>query len=130
MNCLLQDVNLALIEISQDGRNITLDFVNMADGGAHAKLEAQAVVLFNYQNAFEAGEDALPAFVAEVTCEEFDNHGRSSQLMKLGYGFLGRGVETYVPKLNNCFVIHVEGGEVSLDLLCGAYQLTKQQTNH
>jgi hypothetical protein len=66
-NTLLSDVNLSALSFSNDGRVLTIDFLNMTDGSPCAHLIASGVVVFNYHNTFVSDEDALPAYVGEVT---------------------------------------------------------------
>jgi len=85
-------------------------------------LVASELIAFNYHNAFTDDDDALPAYVGEVTWMELRGKESDSALLRMGYGFLGHGVKTLVPK-TRCFLIHAEGGEVTLDIICGEYLL-------
>lgn len=118
---LLADVNLAKMEFSDDGRILTLSFLNMADGHLCARLLARKVIAFNYHNVFTEDDDALPAYIAEVTWRELRRNEGAAILRRLGYGFLAKGVETFTPE--SCFQIHVEGGEIVVDVICGEYSL-------
>ena len=125
ISILLSDVNLSALSFSNDGRVLTIEFLNMTDGSPCAQLIASGVVAFNYHNTFESDEDALPAYVGEVTCRELREQDKDATLSRLGYGFLGRGVATFVPKAGR-FQIHVEGGELTIDLICGEYKVPRQ----
>jgi hypothetical protein len=125
INTLLSDVNLSALSFSNDGRVLTIDFLNMTDGNPCAQLIASGVVVFNYHNTFGSDEDALPAYVGEVTCRELREQDKDAALSRLGYGFLGRGVVTFVPEAGR-FQIHVEGGELGIDLICAQYRVSRQ----
>ena len=124
IDTLLSDINLSSLSLTNDGRVLTIDFLNMADVSHCAQLIADGVVAFNYHNTFETDDDALPAYVGEVTCRELREQDKDAALSRLGYGFLGKGCATFLPESGRIH-IHIEGGEVSIDLICGAYRLSR-----
>ena len=95
----------------------------MIDGKASEQLVAEGVVALNYHNTFEK-DDALPTYVGEVTCRVIQGEELECILLRLGYGFLAQGVTTFIPKAQ-CFHIHVEGGELTVDLICTEYHLRR-----
>jgi hypothetical protein len=98
----------------------------MTDGRPCAQLTANGVVMLNYHNAFDNDDDALPAYIGEVTCRELGVKEADSVLSGLGYGFIGNGGTIYVPKLG-CFHIHIEGGELAIDMVCEKFKLSRHE---
>lgn len=123
---LLEDINLSELSFSDNGRTLTIEFINMFDGGPCAQLTAKGVVVCNYQNTFGHDDSALPAYVGEVTCQELREKEAASVLSGLGYGFLGSGGATYVSRLGY-FHIHIESGELIVDLVCEEFKLFHQE---
>lgn len=123
INTILADVNLSTLSFSDNGRILTVEFLNMADGSPCAQLTAIGVVAFNFHNTFDDDDDALPAYVGEVTCQDLEAQEAASLLSRLGYGFLGRGVTPYAPKSARLHM-HLEGGEVTIDVICSEYALS------
>ena len=120
---LLSDVNLSSLSFSNSGRVLTIDFLNMTDGDRCAQLIAIGVVIFNYHNAFEDDEDALPCYVGEVTCRALREPTKDVALLQLRYRFIGSGVMAFKPEIG-LFHIHIEGGQLCIDLICGEYSLS------
>jgi hypothetical protein len=123
---LLTDVNFARIGFSDSGRAVTIDFLNMQDGSPCAQLIAEGVVAFNYHNTFTDDEEALPAYVGEVTWREWQREEASSVLLGIGYGFVTQGGQTFAPE-SRYFHISAQGGELAVDLICSKYRLSRQQ---
>jgi hypothetical protein len=121
MGYLLQDVNLSNIHISPNGRTINIEFINMFDGGFLAHLTVEEVLIFKYFNAFDNSEDAFPTYVGEVMYRELIPEESSAELLNFGYRFIGR--EEQIQSKESLFFIHIEGGEISIDLVCSKYQL-------
>jgi hypothetical protein len=123
INTILADVNLSTLSFSDNGRNLTMEFINMNDGNPCAQMTASGIVAFQYQNTFENDDDAFPVYVGEVTWQEFGAKEAAAILSQLGYGFFVRGATLFIPKSGR-FHIHVEGGAVMVDLICNEYRLT------
>ena len=124
-NALLSDVNLSGVSFAESGRTLIITLSNMVDGRRCAQLITEGVLAFNYHNTFEDDDDALPTYVGEVTCRALQKEELDQVLLRLGYGFLGPGVKTYVPK-SRCFHVHVEGGALAIDVICTEYTISRE----
>jgi len=114
MKTLFEDVNLAQIDISRDGMNITLTFVDMHGGNLCGKLECVSVFAFNYHNNFlPDGNDGFACYVFEVTLQEIPKGDIESYLKKMNYGF-----NSFTLSYDYCNLLHIEGGDVIIDVLC------------
>src|SRR4051812_6003083 len=105
---LLKDVNLDSFAFSNGARSVRMMFLNVADGRMLASLSAHNLFAFNYHNAFESDE-SLPAYAGEVTCRRLEKPEAQNVLASMGYGFLGVGVEQYVPG-TTWVLLNIEGG--------------------
>jgi hypothetical protein len=121
--CLLRDVNLSEIYIYPDGTKITIKFLSMFDGHAVATLTTYDVIVFNYHNAFDCSADALPTHVGEVTCRSIAQEQVHICLAALAYKFAIADDYSQSTLMNGAILIHIEGGEVAIDILCGRYEI-------
>ncbi|EEF62124.1 hypothetical protein Cflav_PD6399 [Pedosphaera parvula Ellin514] len=94
----------------------------MTDGQPCARLIANGVILLHYHNIFDSG-DGLAAYVGEVTVQELGMDESGLVLSQLGYGFRGSGMERH------SMLIHIEGGEVAVDIVCSEYHLIGHASN-
>jgi hypothetical protein len=123
INYLLKDVNLSDICLSKDGRRVNLSFINMSNGDLCFSLIASSVVVFNYHNNFD-DDETLPTYIGEVTCEEVLQEEASLFLHKFGYNFIDNIGKILALRADHMFIIHIEGGFISTDIVCGQYELT------
>lgn len=124
MNYLFQDVSLASIGISGNGRTFNLEFINMYDGGFLAELILESVMIFNYHNNFDGDAEGLPIYIGEVTCQELTAKEAFLKLLKLGYQFKLKSEEDIgVSASEDLFHVHIESGEVVFDIICGNYSV-------
>jgi len=91
----------------------------MIDGNHLAQLVAEAVLTFKYSNSFDNTEDALPAYIGEVKYRQLSNEDLHVEFGRLGYGFTQNEDRLFK---NSYFLIQIEGGEISIDILCGGYK--------
>ncbi len=121
---IMNDVNLDKILVNREGKAVRLEFINMQDGGLVGFIECEDVLLFNYHNVMDA--EGLAIYVGHVDVDELVGDAARTTLAKLGFGFrdsLGRTGTTESGVIQH---LHVEGGEVSIDLCCGQYHLTRK----
>lgn len=123
---LLENVNLAAVVFSEDGKNISFSFTDMYHGRQCACLECNSVYIFNYHCVFEL--DGFPAFVGEVWYEELSQEAIAKKLEELNFGFyvledptgpLTGNRRIYTPKESKVYFVRIEGGELSLIIICG-----------
>jgi hypothetical protein len=114
---LFSDVNIDEVTFSPDGKKVTLSFVDMHEGEPIGIIQCLSVLLFNYQNIFDDGE-GFAAYVGEVTCSRIESKNISSFLSNMNFKFSGADGNVYTPNIQNLFALHVEGGEVILDIVC------------
>lgn len=110
---LLSDVNLDNIAFGKDGKSVRLSFIDMYEGDSLGELECVSVYSFDYQNCFE-DDDSLAAYVGEVSYKTVNANDVSDYLKNSGYAFSCDKIFS-----SNLFVIAVNGGEVSLKVICG-----------
>lgn len=110
---LLSDINLNEITFGKDGKSVRLSFIDMYEGGSLGELQCSSVYFFEYQNCFE-DDDSLAAYVGEVSYRAIDSSEASDYLKKTGYAFSCDELCT-----SKLFIISIEGGEVSLRVICG-----------
>ena len=128
MSCILQDVNLSNVQMSTDGRTISIGFIDMFDGKCLGHLSLESVLVFRYFNAFESSEDSFPAYVGKVICRELVPDEITAELVNLGYRFIAGDGQIFIPSGKSLFLIHIEGGEVSIEIICGKYLLNSLDT--
>jgi len=116
-NMLLEDVNLSEIQISSDGKNIRFDFLDMYEGEPIASLICEDVLHFIYSNNFDE-DDSFACYVGEVTVQTFAlDKDIVRELHTMEYQFYDMGGNVLV-RHNELHVVEIEGGEVSIKVLC------------
>ncbi|MDO6528191.1 hypothetical protein Q4519_21225 [Motilimonas sp. 1_MG-2023] len=120
------DVNLDSIKLLPDGRTIELIFLDMYKGLEIGKITCANVYSFCYQNTFEENE-GLACYIGEVGYEVIKPDEYATFLELNNYSFLGRGGSTYEPKEAELYKLHLESGDVMLDVICGEF--TNTETN-
>ncbi|KZN37865.1 hypothetical protein N480_14070 [Pseudoalteromonas luteoviolacea S2607] len=118
---LLSDVNLDEITFGKDGKSLRLSFIDMNEGDSLGELDCSSVYSFDHQNCFE-DDDSLAAYAGEVSYKIIEVSEISDYLKKSGYAFSGD--ELINSKL---FVISIDGGEVSLKVVCGAASFENEE---
>ncbi|MDD5271458.1 MAG: hypothetical protein PHU14_01940 [Methylovulum sp.] len=126
MEYLFEDVNLSSIFFSKNGRTLNIEFINMHDGGFLAGLILDHLMIFNYNNAFDDDEEGLPVYVGEVTCRELTAKEAPLELLRLGYLFIKHEGGIIGPAAGKLFLLHIAGGEVSIDIVCGNYNTARR----
>jgi hypothetical protein len=111
---LLNDVNLANIAFGKDGQEITLSFLSMTDGGEVATLRCSGLLVLKYQTVLFP----LPLYVGEVNHEEFTNMQIAELLRGFDYSFFDQSGNTFDPHLERLHNVHIEGGEVYIQIVC------------
>ena len=120
---LRRDGNLSDIFIYPDGTRLAINFLSSFDGGAVSRLTVYGVIAFNFHNTFDCPADALPTYVGEVTCRPIAQEQIHSCLGSLAYGFTFKGDYRPNTLASTANLIHIEGGEVAIDILCGRYEI-------
>lgn len=112
----LEDANLDRIEISRDGKSVILTFLDMLEGKTNLTVKCDGVVILDYQNAFFA-DDGFAVYVGHVNVDQVSQEQAKSSLTQLRYQFHSDEDSNW-PYMGPCFLVHVEGGEVLLRVLC------------
>jgi len=128
---ILEDVNLSEISISKDGRNIVFQFSELYKDDRCAEVICSSVYVFNYHNIFEDEYDGLPCYVGEVDYGEVHGLNLCQKLTELNFGFVvekdptdpNSGSKTYLPPNNKAYFLHIEGGQVDIDIVCGEVKI-------
>lgn len=117
------DVNLDQVIISQDGKSVEMKFCDMSVGKDIGSIKCSHVFIFKYQNTFE-DDDGFACYIGEVVCEKLIEKRALEVLSRLGYGFYGSDSALYKPSVDSLFHLQLVGGEVMLDIVCGAVDLS------
>ena len=112
---ILSDVNLDEISFGKDGKSVELRFIDMMHGKSTGTLTCSLLYSFKYQNCFEE-DDSLAAYIGEVNYEKISS---VEQLNGLGYNF----PDNEKVAQDGALLINIEGGEVVLEIICGAAEL-------
>jgi hypothetical protein len=123
---LFKDVNLSDINIQNYGRDVLLKFCDMQDGEICGSIHLKNVYILNYHNIFEDKDDGLACYIGEVTIAELQGEEASSKLNVLGFQFEGCDGLTYLPQSSTLFFLHLEGGELAIDLISSNYKLLNE----
>ncbi|WP_139281595.1 hypothetical protein [Vibrio aerogenes] len=121
---LLSNVNLDGINFHPDGRTIELEFIDMDEGDSVGTIKCTQVFICHYQNTFEY-DDGFACYVGEVECHEIISEDIVSLLEKHNYGFTGNSGGIYKPVEDSLFKLHLESGEILLDVICGDVEFNK-----
>lgn len=122
---ILKDINLDEIKFSPDGRDISINFLNMSDGSLENILECKSVYYFKFQNCFEV-DDGFACYVGEVNYELIKNSELSDWLAKIQYGFYNNDRTPLIPTKTDLYSVHIEGGEIIIELVCEKMLLNKK----
>ena len=122
---LLKDVSLATVSLSADGTAVGMEFLSLQDGAPCAALQCRRVILLAFRNAFEHNKDAFPCYLGEVVREDLSSSSLRERLDGFQYGFSRGDGSTYMPAGSRGVHVHLEGGEVILDVICGEAVLVK-----
>ncbi|MCR9197401.1 MAG: hypothetical protein NXI04_02040 [Planctomycetaceae bacterium] len=112
----LEDANLDRIEIGRDGKSVILTFLDMLEGRTCLTLRCDGLVILEYQNAFFA-EDGFAVYVGHVGVDQISQEQTKSNLKQMRYQFDSEEASDWQAN-GQCFLVHVEGGEVLLRVLC------------
>ncbi len=118
---LFEDVNLDELKISPDGKDIFLKFIDMNAGFPVGVIKCSSVYSLNYQNIFDL-DDGFSCYIGEVVCQRIEQNEFSSILKKISFSFSLNDQSFYMPKRKELFVLHAEGGEVVIDIVCASFE--------
>ncbi|GAA5784051.1 hypothetical protein [Chitiniphilus shinanonensis] len=111
---LLKDVNLNSVCIEDDGRGVTLDFINMENGANAGRIKCFGVIALDYQNCFDEEDyEGFAAYVGSIFLKRISVEACEGWL-KNKYRFTLEDPSEYMDLL----VVHVLGGEVDLQVVC------------
>jgi len=110
MNIIMENVNLEKIEFCNDN-SILFSFLNSCDGKHYNDLLCSSVWKFSEENNFEKG-DELPYFIYDVRMKKLEKYEIKAAFDYLKYGW-------DVPESNEYYLICLDSGVVSINLICG-----------
>lgn len=125
MKKIIEDVNLNKLQVSSDGRNLELFFVDMYNLAPFAEIKCRTLYSFNYQIALEE-EGIFPIYVGEVNCATIKDMKFDSKLHELNFHFmisndpvnpLKGDEEVYKPS-HECDYLFLESADLFLEVLC------------
>ena len=127
MRKILEDVNLSNISISKDGKEILFQFNRLQNDAARVEVVCSSVYVFNFHNVFEDEYDGLPCYVGEVRYGRICGSDLCRKLKELNFGFRveedpvepNSKKRMYIPGDRKAYFLHMEGGEVDIDIICG-----------
>lgn len=118
---LLSDINLDEVIFSPNGKDLTFKFVNMTDGALINIIKCKSIFIFTYNNTFE-DDDGFACYVGEVTCERISHSNLKKWLTEKRFSFYDVDKSIYVPTTRDLFNLHIEGGQIVIDLACEAIE--------
>ncbi len=120
---IMDDVNLDKIVIDKSGKACRLEFINLRDGAPVGVIECMDVILINYHNVMDF--EGLATYVGQVDLDELGGDLGRAKLCDLGFKFRDSLGHTGTTNSGTVRHLHVEGGEVCIDLCCGECRLTR-----
>jgi hypothetical protein len=120
----LSDVNLSECNFSARNLTASLEFLNMTDGAPIATCICHRTVLFH---SHTLPDISFSVYVGEVDIAEIELKSEAESLLEnLKYGW---AVSSYAnewrPGESKLFHIHIEGGDVIVDIVCEDMQFMK-----
>lgn len=116
---LLCDVNLAEITFGDGGQTLALTFLNMNDGSTVGILRCDGLLVVKYHTVLSS----LPLYVGEVNHDEVGNSQGLELLKRSDYSFLDESGTILNPRLDRLHYVHIEGGEVYIEIVCKELRL-------
>jgi len=123
MHQLLSDVNFSEIEFTRSGPGLRLLLIDMHEGSPLARIDCRGVCLLRYENYFASEQDGFACYVGEVTARSVPADEVGLLLAAQGYGFKDGAGSVRSPKAGDYCEICLEGGEVSLTIVCRSYRI-------
>ena len=109
MEILMSNVNLNGIEFLSV-RNMLFSFLNSYNGDFYKKILCHNVWKFTEENIIDEGE-RFPIFICDIRVAKLENAEIEAAFDYLKYGW-------GVPESNEYNLVCIDGGEVSIDLIC------------
>lgn len=127
MKKILEDVNLISVVFSKNGEDVLLKFADMYKLKECASANCRSVYIFDHHNAGAR----FPVYVGEVNSLELSGRAIGEKMEEVGFRFCvdecpwapGKGArKTYTPETDKAYFIHMEGGEISTNIVCGDFE--------
>ena len=119
---IMDDVNLDRVIVETNGKACRLEFIDMREGVRAGVIECRDVILMNYHNIMDA--EGFATYVGQVDLDELVGDAGRGKLCELGFRFRDAAGRTSTTGSETIQHLHVEGGEVCIDVCCGECQVT------
>jgi len=116
MNIVMQNVNLNSIEFLSV-KNMSFCFLNSYNGDFYKKILCHNVWKFSEENIIDGGEE-FPTFICDIRVAKLENAEIKAAFDYLKYGW-------DVPVFNEYNLVCIDGGEISIDLICETVEITE-----
>ena len=120
---ILENVNLSMIKFSIDGRDVSLDFIDMYELKPLSTLMCSHVFFLNTQNSFQ-DDEGFSCYIGEVRCTVIERSNIAAWFKENNYKFLNQAGDAYVSGATEFNCVHLESGEFMLDLICEDVKFT------
>ncbi len=114
---LLKNIDLNLIEISKDGKDVTFNFIGFFMGDISSIIKCYYVSNFNYFNLFEIYDEGFPCNIDEVNCFKIEKINMFELLSKKKFNMAVNFLKFVKPQYD-LWYLKMESGEIFIDLLC------------
>jgi len=114
MEIIMSNVNLNSIEFLS-AKNMSFSFLNSYNGDFYKKILCHNVWRLSEGNIIDEGEE-FPTFVCDIRVKKLKNVEIKAAFDYLKYGW-------DVPVSNEYNLVCIDGGEISIDLICGKIEV-------
>ncbi|MDR3490884.1 MAG: hypothetical protein P4M12_02430 [Gammaproteobacteria bacterium] len=114
---ILSDINLSNMSFNKLGRGVEFKFLDMQKGEPISNIQCNAVYLFNYHNTFSE-DDGFACYIVEIECTLIPHDSVNKWLANNNFGFMDMNGGVYVPSKKDLIHLHIESGDIVIDLAC------------
>ena len=98
--------------------SIKFEFYDAQTGIDTDNLLCKGISLFKYSSSLSLGEESLPHFVLDVTCEKINKNNISSYLKNNKYSFNQQDGEPTVYEKDFYYIFRIQGGAIDIIVIC------------
>jgi hypothetical protein len=131
MEYIFENVNLANLDIADDGKKVVLDFLDMTSNNWESigKIRCNNVFLLNYQNSFLPDmDDGFACYVGEVTLQRIKKNEYDKFIFNHRFGSIESGGNYIDFPYEEANLLHLESGDVIIDIMCENLEIDKKST--
>jgi len=114
---MLEDVSLDSMAFSANGKDVVLEFLDLYQGNSIGVIRCLSVCSFDYKNIFD-NDDGFACYIEKVSCTRIEKANTESFLNGINFGFTASDGHVYRPGSENLWLLHVEGGEALIKIVC------------